>query len=156
MSRRLLAAVALILVAALAAAPSRARAQATPAPSTPAPSGDYTPTPGPAPSLPPPKPAPDVPARHKLAISQFLAWQSGTVDRTLYGDQINVQLTDDMLNQGEQTLANLGALQSATFLGISRAHDTDIFVYKMACEHGSVNMDFALAPDGKITLIFFE
>jgi hypothetical protein len=32
----------------------------------------------------------------------------------------------------------------------------DVYVYKMNCQNGSVNMDFALAPDGKIALIFFE
>jgi len=41
-------------------------------------------------------------------------------------------------------------------LGTARAKGLDIFVYKMTCEHGSVNMDFALQPDGKIALIFFE
>jgi hypothetical protein len=78
------------------------------------------------------------------------------VDRTLYGDEVNGELNDEVMNQATQTLAHMGALQSATFLGTAHAKGLDVFVYKMTCENGSVNMDFALAPDGKISLIFFE
>jgi len=108
------------------------------------------------PAIPSPRPVPDDAHRHKLAVQQFLAWQQGTVDRTLYTDEVNGELTDQVLDQGTRTLANMGALQTAQFLGVSRVRGTDVFVYKMACEHGSVNMDFALAPDGRISLIFFE
>lgn len=113
-------------------------------------------SPAPGPSIPPPKPGPDDPKRHKFAVQQFLAWQQGTVDRSLYSDEVNSELSDEALDQGTKTLANMGGLQSAVFLGTSRAKNTDIYVYKITCEHGSVNMDFALTPDGKIALIFFE
>lgn len=111
---------------------------------------------GAPPPLSKPQPRPDDPQRHKLAVQQFLAWQQGDVDRSLYADEVNAQLSDEALDQGERSLANMGALQSATFVGTSRTHGTDVYVYKMTCEHGSVNMDFALTPDGKIALIFFE
>lgn len=108
------------------------------------------------PPLPSPRPGPDNPQRHKLAVQQFLAWQQGQVDRTLYGDEVNTELSDEVMDRATQTLARMGALQSATFVGTAHAKGVDVFVYKMACENGSVNMDFALAPDGKIALIFFE
>lgn len=113
-------------------------------------------TPVPPPPLPSPRPGPDDPKRHKLAVQQFLAWQQGQVDRTLYGDEVNGELNDEVLDQATRTLANMGALQSADFLGTAHAKGVDVYVYKMTCEHGAVNMDFALAPDGKISLIFFE
>jgi hypothetical protein len=113
-------------------------------------------TPPPPPPLPSPKPGPDVPARHKLAVQQFLAWQQGQVDRSLYGDEVNSELSDEVLDRATKTLANMGALQSATFVGTAHAKGVDVFVYKMTCENGSVNMDFALDPGGKIALIFFE
>jgi hypothetical protein len=135
-----------------AAAPFAGRAQqATPSAASESASPEASPPP-----IPSPKPAPDDPKRHKLAVQQFLAWQQGQIDRSLYGDEVNSELTDDVLDRGTRTLANMGALQSAVFLGISRAKGADIYVYKMTCEHGSVDMDFALAPDGKIALIFFE
>lgn len=118
-----------------------------------APPAAAAPTP---PVLPSPVPGADDPHRHKLAVSQFLAWQSGTVDRTLFTDEINSQLSDESLDRGTRALANMGALQSAAFLGTSKTHGFNVFVYKMTCEHGSVNMDFALDPSGKISLIFFE
>jgi hypothetical protein len=124
---------------------------------TPAPAASDSAAAGPtAPPLPSPQPAPDDPKRHKMAVQQFLAWQQGQIDRSLYGDQVNAELTDEVLDRGTRTLANMGALQSAAFVGISHANGADIYVYKMTCEHGSVNMDFSLAPDGKIALIFFE
>jgi hypothetical protein len=113
-------------------------------------------TSGSPPPVPPPKPGPDDPQRHKLAVQQFLAWQNGQVDRTHYDDSVNSELSDDVLDSATRTLANMGALQSAVYLGTSYARGAHIFVYKMTCEHGSVDMDFALDPDGKIGLIFFE
>lgn len=143
----------LVIVAAafvLGFSASAVRAQEAP------PAGAESAAPAAAPSLPPPQPGPDDPRRHKFVVQQFLAWQQGTVDRTLYTDQVNGELSDEVLNKGTQTLANMGGLQSITFVGTSHAKAGDVYVYKVTCEHGSVNMDIALAPDGKISLIFFE
>lgn len=139
---------ALVLALGMSAGAVRAQ-QGAPAP-------DGSTAPAPAPSLPPPQPGADDPARHKFVVRQFLAWQQGTVDRTLFTDQVNSELSDEMLTQGTQTLANMGGLQSVTFVGTSHAKAGDVYVYKVTCEHGSVNMDFALTPDGKISLILFE
>lgn len=136
----------------LAARAQQASASPAPSASAPAPAGDL----GSPPPIPSPRPGPDDPQRHKLAIQQFLAWQQGDVDRTLYGDEVNTELNDELLDRAGKTLANMGALQSAVFLGTARAKGLNIFVYKMTCQNGSVNMDFALQPDGKIALIFFE
>lgn len=108
------------------------------------------------PPLPSPKPTADDPKIHKLAVQQFLAWQSGTVNRSLYADQVNAELTDDMMDKGTKTLANLGALQKVQFQGIATAKGTSFYVYKMTCANGTIQMDFTLDPDGKIALIFFE
>jgi hypothetical protein len=134
-----------------------ARAQQAPASPAPASTAPSSPEPGGTPpALPSPKPGPDNPQRHKLAVQQFLAWQQGTIDRTLYGDEVNSELDDALLDRAGKTLANMGALQSAAFVGTARAKGLDIYVYKMTCQNGSVDMDFALQPDGKIALIFFE
>ncbi|MDQ6823560.1 MAG: hypothetical protein M3Z07_03600 [Candidatus Eremiobacteraeota bacterium] len=108
------------------------------------------------PAVPSPSPAPETPKVTKFAVQQFLAWQGGVVDRSFYSDSVLDALTDDVLNRGTATLARLGGLQKPTFRGISRAKGASFYVYHMACEHGSVNMEFALDPNGKIALIFFE
>jgi hypothetical protein len=108
------------------------------------------------PPIPSPKPTAEDPKIHKLAVQQFLAWQSGTVDRSLYSDQVNGDMTDEVMDRGTKTLANLGGLQQAQFQGISSAKGATFYVYKMVCQNGTVMMDFALDPDGKIGLIFFE
>lgn len=92
---------------------------------------------------------------HKLAVQQFLAWQGGSLDRGRYSDDVNAQLSNETLDASEKTLAALGALQNATFRGISRAKSINVYVYRMICEHGSIDMEFALQPDGKIALLFF-
>ncbi len=107
------------------------------------------------PPLPSPKPATENPKIRKLAMQQFLAWQGGTVDRSRYSDDVNAQLSDDLLAASEKAVAALGALQTATFRGISSAKGIHVYVYTMLCEHGSIDMKFALQPDGKIALIFF-
>jgi hypothetical protein len=132
-------------------------AQTVPASPSPAPSAEVTtpPADNSPPPLPSPKPAPDDPKIHKLAVQQFVAWQGGTVDRTRYSDDVNAQLSDDVLDASEKALAALGALQTATFRGISQAKGIHVYVYTMTCEHGSIDMKFALQPDGKIALVFF-
>jgi hypothetical protein len=117
------------------------------------------PSPAAEPSRPPvpsPKPAPDDPKIHKFAVQQFLAWQQGQVDRSFYSDDVNNELTDEVLDNATKTLAHLGGLQQVTFRGLSKAHDVTFYVYKMTCERGSVDMDFALDPQGKVAIIFFE
>lgn len=163
-----LTALLLLSAAALAGLPSRGvRAQAVPPPS-PSPSQSASAAPGESaappdasaaaqspPPIPSPLPAPDDPKMHKLAVQQFLSWQAGTVDRTAYSDDINSQLNDEMLDRATKTLANLGGLQQVTFRGISHPKGLDVYVYTMHCERGSVDMEFAVEPDGKIAMIFF-
>ncbi len=129
-------------------------AQTVPASPAPAPASS-APVENSPPPLPSPKPAPEDPKIRKLAMQQFLAWQGGTVDRTRYSDDVNAQLSDDLLDASEKAVAALGALQTATFRGISKAKGINVYVYTMTCEHGSIDMKFALQPDGKIALIFF-
>ena len=139
---------ALLFIATLAlTAPAIASATPPPAPS---PSPQAT-----MPPIPPPKPAPEDPKIHKLAVQQFLAWQSGDVNRDLYADSVNAQLDDQTLDVGTKTLANLGGLQDASFQGISETRGVKLFVYTMKCQNGTVNMDFAVDPAGKISIILF-
>ena len=107
------------------------------------------------PPLPSPVPTADDPKIHKLAVQQFLAWQGGTVDRSLYADDVNDQINDVQLDRAAKTLANLGGLQTATFRGVSHPKGLDVYVYRMQCERASVDMEFALTPEGKIMMIFF-
>ena len=139
-------AVLLAFAAILAALPlyRAAAQQATPAPQ------------GSPPVIPSPQPTTEDPKIRKLAVAQFLDWQAGTVNRAMYSDTVNAQLTDETIDHGSQGLARLGGLQQVAFRGISKASGVDIYVYRMTCEHGVVDMDFALTADGKIELIFFE
>jgi len=136
--------------------PAALHAQSMPAASpAPVPLASGAPAENSPPPLPSPKPAPDDPKMHKLAVQQFLAWQGGTVDRSRYSDDVNAQLSDELLDASEKAVAALGALQSTTFRGISQAKGIKVYVYRMLCEHGSIDMQFALQPDGRIALIFF-
>jgi hypothetical protein len=107
------------------------------------------------PPIPSPKPAPDEPKMHKLAVRQFLAFQGGTVDRKQYSDDVNAQLNDELLTASEGALAALGALQTVNFRGISHTKNVNVYIYRMTCEHGSIDMEFALQPDGKIAVLLF-
>jgi hypothetical protein len=148
MRRRLILVWSLSAAAAFCAVSAGASSAQTAPPS---PAGEAT-----NPPIPSPKPAAEDPRVRKLAVAQFLAWQTGNVDRSLYGDRVNAELTDDLLDRGTKTLANLGGLQKATFEGISAAKGANLYVYRMTCENGTIDMDFALSPEGKITLIFFQ
>ncbi|HEV3154298.1 MAG TPA: hypothetical protein VGZ02_10880 [Candidatus Baltobacteraceae bacterium] len=138
----------LILVAGIFCGAGVRAQEATPEPS---PAATETPVP-----LPSPVPVAEDPKVHKLAVQQFLAWQQGQIDRALYSNDVNGQLSDDVISEAAKTLANMGALQSATFKGISHAKQGDLYVYHMTCDRGSVDMDFSLDPSGKILRIYFN
>lgn len=138
-----------VLAVGLALAPAALHAQQS----------DATPAPAPGPTNPPlpsPRPTAEDPKVHKLAVQQFLAWQSGAVNRDLYSDRVNSDMTDDLMDRGTKALANLGGLQSAQFQGVSLSKGMTFFVYKMLCQNGTIQMEFEMDPDGKIGLIFFE
>ncbi|MGZ3541693.1 MAG: hypothetical protein ACXWMY_13995 [Vulcanimicrobiaceae bacterium] len=139
-------------VVALSATPAFARK----APATPAPTASPIGTPD-APVLPSPKPAPEDPKITKVAVREFLAWQTGTVDRTHYSDQMNANISDDLLTKSAVGLAHLGALQKATFEGISTAGPTNqtFYTYTMTCTDGAVRMQFGFDQQGKIGLLYF-
>ncbi|MFN2449155.1 MAG: hypothetical protein ABR508_05090 [Candidatus Baltobacteraceae bacterium] len=144
--RALLIALFIAGIAFAAAGSGFARAAASPAPAAALES---------PPPIPPPAPAVENPKIHKLAVQQFLAWQTATVDRDAYSETVNADLSDELLDRATKTLANLGALQSAAFQGVSKTKAASLYVYKMACANGTVNMDFSVDPNGKIGLIFF-
>lgn len=149
-------ALALALAAtALVFSQTTAPARQSTATAPPSPSGSAASTET-APPIPSPVPAADDPKVHKLAVQQFLAWQQGQIDRSQYADQINQELTDDVISRGSATLANMGALQNTTFRGISHSKQGDLYVYHMTCDRGAVDMDLGLDPKGLITAIFFE
>ena len=139
-------------VVALAASPAYAHK----APPTPAPTETPVGTPD-SPVLPSPKPATEDPKITKVAVREFLAWQTGTVDRSHYSDQMNANISDELLTKSAAGLAHLGALQKTTFEGISIAGPTNqtFYTYTMACADGSVRMQFGLDQQGKISLLYF-
>ena len=145
---RTAAILALVTAAILLPAPAVRAQEAT---DSPAPGATASP-----PAIPSPVPTSDDPKIHKLAVQQFLAWQQGQIDRTLYTDDVNGELTDDVVTSASRTLANLGALQSTTFRGVSHAPQGDLYVYHMKCDRGAVDMDFSLDPKGKILRIYFN
>ncbi|MDQ2871623.1 MAG: DUF3887 domain-containing protein [Candidatus Eremiobacteraeota bacterium] len=133
-----------------AALPGRS-SSATPAPSA----SPIIGTPD-APTLPSPKPAPEDPKVTKIAVREFLAWQNGTVDRGRYSDEMNANISDDLLTKSSAGLAHLGALQKTTFQGISIAgKGYRFYTYLMTCANGTVRMQFGFDPKGKIGLLYF-
>ena len=107
-------------------------------------------------AIPSPVPAAEDPRIHKLALTQFVAWQQGSIDRSLYSQTLNAQLTDTALATASATLANMGALQSIAFRGIARMAEGSLYVYRVTCANGAVDMDFSLDRSGKIAIIFFN
>ncbi len=133
------AAIAALLIA--ASPPGWARPHATPTPSpTAAPSAD--------------------PAITNIARHQFVAWQAGVVNKSLYAPQVVAKLTDDKVAQTSQVLAQLGALTDVVYMG--RWINPDFpagssgYIYQMRCTQGNVYVWLALDADGKIATIFFK
>ncbi|HVN69921.1 MAG TPA: hypothetical protein VMU38_09785 [Candidatus Binatia bacterium] len=130
-----------ILLAVLAPAPGSARPHATPTPSpTPAPVAD--------------------PAVTKIARTQFVQWQAGTVNKSLYADKVLPQLTDQKIADTSKALGELGALTDTTYIGrwINPEFPPGAtgYIYQMHCISGNIYLWLALDAEGKIATIFFK
>lgn len=140
MSRISLAIVGLLAAALLFAGPAGAR----PAP-----------TPSPSPTVPP---VAD-PAITKLARQQFVAWQIGTIDKSLYSPELLAKATDEKIADVSRHIAPLGALISmnyiAPFSGEDFPPDAKGYIYQMICSNGKIYEEIVLTG-GKIGYLYFR
>jgi hypothetical protein len=140
LSRISLALVGLLAVALCFAGPAGARPKATPTPSpTVAPVAD--------------------PAITKLARQQFLAWQIGTIDKSLYTADLLAKATDEKIADVSRHIAPLGALISldfiAPFSGEDFPADAKGYIYQMNCSNGKIYEEIVLTG-GKIGYMYFR
>jgi hypothetical protein len=139
-SRKLaLAAVAIAAALLCAPCPSWGRPRATPTPSPSPPIAD--------------------PAITKIARQQFVQWQSGAVNKSLYAPQTIPQLTEAKIAATSGLLAQLGALTDTVYIGPWLNPDFPNrrgYIYQMRCAVGKVYLWFALDADGKIATLFFK
>jgi cell division septation protein DedD len=117
----------------------------------------------PAPPTPTPSPSPTPvadPSVTKLVRQQFVAWQAGSINKSLYSDKIQSQLSDATINDVSQKLASLGALTSLIYIGpfISSDIPPDArgYIYQMQCREGNVYLFTILDSQGKIATIYFK
>lgn len=114
------------------------------------------PTPTPSPTA---APSAD-PAITNVARHQFVAWQAGVINKTLYASQVLAQLTDAKIAQTSQALAQLGALTDVVYMGrwVNPDFPTGAsgYIYQMRCTQGNVYLWLALDAEGKIATIFFK
>jgi hypothetical protein len=129
------------IAALLVVTPSLARPRATPTPS------------------PTPSPVAD-PAITKLARQQFVQWQAGTVNKSVYAQQVLDKLTDEKITQTSQALGALGALTDVVYLGPWISPDFPPgargYAYQMLCSSGKIYLWLALDAQGKIATILFK
>jgi hypothetical protein len=124
-----------------AAAPSFARPHSTPTPApTPTPIADAAIT--------------------KLARQQFVSWQAGTINKSLYAQQVLDKLNDAKIADTSTALGQLGALIDVVFLGPWIAPDFPPgargYAYQMRCTSGNIYLWLALDAQGKIATILFK
>jgi hypothetical protein len=117
--------------------------------------------PAPATATPSPSPSPVAdPAITKLVRQQFVAWQSGSINKSLYSDKIQAQLNDAKINDVSQKLAALGALESMVYIGpfVSSDSPPDAhgYIYQMLCREANVYVFTIVDPQGKIATIYFK
>ena len=123
------------------AAPGLARPHATPTPS--------------------PSPTPIAnPAITQLARQQFVQWQAGTINKSLYAKQVLDKLSDAKISDTATALGQLGPLIDVVFLGPWIAADFPPgargYAYQMRCSSGNIYLWLALDAQGKIATILFK
>jgi hypothetical protein len=114
------------------------------------------PTPTPAPT---PTPVED-PAVTKFARQQFVAWQAGNVNKSLYVPQIQAKLTDEHITDISRELGALGPLTGTVYIGPMLVPDAPDgskgYIYQMLCAEHNVYLFMIISPDGKIGSFLFK
>lgn len=114
------------------------------------------PTPSPSPTV---APVAD-PAITKLARQQFLAWQIGAIDKSLYNPELVVKMTDAKVADVSRHIAPVGALESTTYIGPFTGADLPAgargYIYEMICSDGKLYEWLIVDAQGKIASIFFR
>jgi hypothetical protein len=130
--------VAVVLLVAVPA-PTLGRPRATPTPS--------------------PTPVAD-PAITKIARQQFVQWQAGVVNKSLYADALVPELTDAKISDTSKALSQLGALNDTAFIGDwlnpTFPSGTRGYIYQMRCVEGNVYLWMAIDGQGKIARFFMR
>jgi hypothetical protein len=113
-----------------------------------------TPTPSPTPA-----PVAD-PAITKIARQQFVEWQAGLVNKSLYAAPLQPQLTDAKIADTSSKLGALGALDDTVFIGpwVNPDFPPDVhgYIFQMRCVSGNVYLWLAIDGRGKIVTLFFK
>jgi hypothetical protein len=110
-------------------------------------------------TAPTPTPVAD-PTVTKIARQQFVAWQAGSINKSLYAPAVVPKLTDAKINDVARVLAALGPLTDTAFIGPFSAADIPPeahgFIYQMRCSGGNIYLWMILDANGKIATIFFK
>jgi hypothetical protein len=113
-------------------------------------------------ATPTPSPSPPIadPAITQIARQQFVQWQAGVVNKSLYAAPVLPQLTDDKISDTSTQLAKLGALTSMVYVGRWLNPDfpagTNGYIYQARCAEGNVYLWLALDAQGKLATVFFK
>lgn len=96
------------------------------------------------------------PASLGAAQVEFLAFQTGKIDRTHYDAAANTDLTDAKVTQASAGLKTLGDFKDITQLERADRQGLIIYLYRVRAQSGTVQMVLAVDKDGKIAGIFFR
>jgi len=111
-------------------------------------------------STPAPTPTPVAdPAITKIARQQFVQWQAGSVNKSLYAPETVEKLTDSKIADTAHALGQLGALTDMVYIGRwinPEMPQLSGYIYQMRCTEGNVYLWLALQSDGKIASIVFK
>lgn len=113
-----------------------------------------TPTPAPTPT---PLADPEI---TKIARQQFVAWQAGAINKSLYAPEVVPKLTDAKVADVSRALAALGPLTGTVYIGPFVAADVPpdahAYIYQMLCAGGNIYLWMILDGKGKIATIYFK
>ena len=118
---------------------------------------DSTPSPAPSASAAAsPAELPEDKAVTARARAEFIAWQSGTIDRTHYTKPAADAFSDAVIAQVSPQIKALGALTTMTFVSAHPYQGDVIYRYTLACANGNALYTYVINGDGKIDGIFFK
>jgi hypothetical protein len=108
----------------------------------------------PAPAISPASsPSPELAAK---ARAEFVAWQSAKIDSTRYIPEAKTQFTPTFVNDiSSKYLKPLGTLQSITQIQKTTAQAAQIYVYRVVCDKGTMNMAISWNDAGLVQFIRF-
>lgn len=101
-------------------------------------------------------PVPEDPAVGTAVKRQYLAWQTGKIDRNDFSAEMNKELPDATVARVASQLQSLGAPKKFTYVERTLWNGYRVYTYRVETQKARLRMLYTVDAEGKISALWFR